>query len=83
MKTGYNLNDKFYFKWTELVNSIRKTWNKVLKEIQSDSSISVLIDHHFFKNNCILWLDKTNPKDIYSVITSSLRSFYTNTSNSF
>ena len=74
MKTSYNLNDKSYFKWREIVNSIPKTWNKVLKESQSDSSILALIDHHFLKNNCILRLNKTNSKEIYYIITSSLKS---------
>ena len=38
MKISYNLNDKSYFKWRQIVNSIPKTWKKVLKESQSDTS---------------------------------------------
>ena len=39
MKTSFNLNDKSRFKWRQIVNTIPKTWKKVLKESQSNSSI--------------------------------------------
>ena len=28
MKISYNLNDKSYFKWSLIVNSIPKTWKR-------------------------------------------------------
>ena len=67
MKISYNLSDKSYFKWRQIVNSIPKTWKKVLKENQSDSSNLVLLDH----NNCTLGIEKMNSKEIYSIIISS------------
>ena len=45
MKISYNHCDKSYFKWRQIVNSISKTWKKLLKENQSDSSNLVLLDH--------------------------------------
>ena len=58
MKISYNLSDKCYFKWRQIVNSIPKTWEKVLKEIHSDSSDLVLLDHQLLKNNRTLWIEK-------------------------
>ena len=43
MKIIYNLNDEFYFKWRQIVNLVPKTWKKVLKKSQSDSSNLVLL----------------------------------------
>lgn len=63
MKTNYNLNDLISNE-EKLPIQFQKTWNKNIKESQSDSHISVLIDHDFLKNNCILRLDKTNSKEI-------------------
>ena len=54
MKINYNLNDKSYFKWKQSADLIPKTWKKVLKESQSDSSNLVLLDHQLLKNNCTL-----------------------------
>ena len=31
IKISYNLNDKSYFRWRQIVNSILRTWKKVLK----------------------------------------------------
>ena len=71
MKISYNLSDKSYFKWRQIVNSIPKTWKKVLKENQSDSSNLVLLDHQLLKNNRTLGIEKMNSKEIYSIIISS------------
>ena len=71
MKITYNLSDKSYFKWRQIVNSIPKTWKKVLKENLSDSSNLVLLDHQLLKNNYTLKIKKMNSKEIYSIIISS------------
>ena len=36
-KVTYELSDKSYFKWRQIINSVSKTWKKILKENQSDS----------------------------------------------
>ena len=71
MKISYNHCDKSYFNWRQIVNSISKTWKKLLKENQSDSSNLVLLDHQLLKNNRTLGIEKMNPKEIYSIIMSS------------
>ena len=71
MKISQNLNDKSYFKWRQIVNSIPKTWIKVLKESQSDNSNLVLLDHQLLKNNRTLVIEKINSKEIYSIVISS------------
>ena len=60
-----------HFKWIQIVNSIPKTWKKVLEESQSDSSNLVLLDHKLLKNNRILGIEKINSKEIYSIIILS------------
>ena len=35
-KVTYELSDKSYFKWRQIINSVLKTWKKILKENQSD-----------------------------------------------
>ena len=45
----YELSNKSYFKWREIIDSVPKTWKKILKENQSDSSNLVLLDHQLLK----------------------------------
>ena len=59
-----------YFKWRQIINSVPKTWKKILKENQSDSSNLVLLDHQLLKNNRTLGIEKMNSKEIYSIIIS-------------
>ena len=62
IKISYNLKNKPYFKWRQIVNSIPKAWKKVIKESPSDGSNLVLLDHQLFKNNRILSIYKMNSK---------------------
>ena len=71
IKVTYELSDKSYFKWRQIINSVPKTWKKILKENQSDSSNLVLLDHQLLKNNRALGIEKMNSKEIYSIIISS------------
>ena len=71
MKTSCNLSDKSYFKWRKIINSVPKTWKKVLKENQSDSLNLVLLDNQLLKNNRTLGIEKINSKELYYIIISS------------
>ena len=71
MKICYNRSNKSYFKWRQIINSIPKTWKKVLNENESDGSNLVLVDHQLLRNNRTLGIEKTNSKEIYSVIMPS------------
>ena len=71
IKVTYELTDKSYFKWRQIINSIPKTWKKILKENQSDSSNLVLLDHQLLKNNRTLEIEKMNSNEIYSINMSS------------
>ena len=70
-KVTYELSDKSYFKRRQIINSVPKTWKKILKENQSDSSNLVLLDHQLLKNNRTLGIEKMNSKEIYSINISS------------
>ena len=71
IKVTYELSDKSYFKRRQIINSVPKTWKKILKENQSDSSNLVLLDHQLLKNNRTLGIEKMNSKEIYSINISS------------
>ena len=71
MKISDHLNGKSYLKSRQIVNSIPKTWKKVLKKIQNDRSNLVLLDHQLLKNNLTLSIDKINSKQTYPIIISS------------
>ena len=58
IKVTYQLSDKSYFKWKQIINSVSKTWKKILKENQSESSNLVLLDHQLLKNDCTLGTEK-------------------------
>ena len=60
-----------YFKWRQIINSVLKTWKKIMKENQGDSSNLVLFDHQLLKNNRTLRIEKLNSTEIYSIIISS------------
>ena len=58
-------------KWRKIVNSILKTWKKVLKESQSDSSNLVLLGHQLVKNNRILSINNMYYKEVHSIVILS------------
>ena len=58
-------------KWRKIVNSILKTWKKVLKESQSDSSNLVLLGHKLVKNNRILSISNMCYKEVHSIVILS------------
>ena len=58
IKITYELSDQSYFKWRQIINSIPKTWKKLLKENQSDSANLALLDLQLLKNNRTLGIKK-------------------------
>ena len=54
----YELSDKSYFTWRQIINSVPKSWKKTLKKNQSDSSNLELLFHQFLKNNRTLGIEK-------------------------
>ena len=58
-------------KWRKIINSILKTWKKVLKKSQSDSSNLVLLGHQLVKNNRILSINNMYYKEVHSIVILS------------
>ena len=58
IKITYELSNQSYFKWRQIINSIPKTWKKLLRENQSDSSNLALLDLQLLKNNRTLGIKK-------------------------
>ena len=75
IKVTYELSNKSYFKWRQIISSVPKTWKKILKENHSDSSNLVLLDHQLLKNKRtekMNGIEKMNSKEIYSIISSKV-----------
>ena len=71
IKVTYELSDKSYFKWRQIINSVFKTQKKIPKENQSNSSNLVLLDHQLVKNDRTLRIEKINTKKFYHHIIQS------------
>ena len=61
IKISYELSDK----WRQIINSVPKTWKKVLKENQSDRSNLVLLDQQLLKKNRTLGIEKMKKKNLF------------------
>ena len=70
IKISYEHSDKSYFKWRQIISSFPKTWKKLLKENQSDSSNLLLLDHQLLKNNRTLGIEKMNSLFYHHIIQS-------------
>ena len=68
----YNLDDKFYFQWMQLIHTIPLIWKQ--KKNDSGKNIEkndVVQDHYLIKNTRVIVLDKITVREIYSVLLLS------------
>ena len=52
---------------SKIINSVLKTWKKILEEKWDNSSKLVFHNHHLIKE-CISGADKLNSKELYSFV---------------
>ena len=67
MKYNYNLIEKSYFKWYQVVKSISNSWKKTLMNNRGNCRNFLYPNHHSIKNNSILAFNKLTPAELYSL----------------
>ena len=62
-KTKFNLCNKYYFKWIQIVKAIPTRWNQIID--QNDTEITITKDQHLLMLTRKIPLDKLSAKYIY------------------
>ena len=65
------LEQRLYFKWMQLVNSIPSNRKSHLKHSDTYSKNLILLDHHLVKSNSLFSIEKLGSRGLYWVINSS------------
>ena len=61
----YNRDEKYKFKWIQLVHAIPKSWKESLAFDNGNSNNLFINDHHLLKKHQISCLPKLNSKELY------------------
>ena len=72
LKHKFNLNNNFYFKWMQLINSIPQKWKNTIKNNRISENL-LFLNHHLIKCNILLSQKKLNSKELY--LTQLTRDF--------
>ena len=68
MFNDFQLTQKSYFKWFQLIRTIPKTWKLVVLNDKGKCKYHIInFNHHLIKNNQILAIQKLIPKELYSL----------------
>ena len=67
MKQEYNLHEKFYFRWLQVLHSIPKCWKQILLDDKGNCQNLIYLNHHLIKNNSIVAIEKLIPAELYSL----------------
>ena len=65
IKTQFNLSNKQYYFWIQLIKAIPKSWKEELRRSNRIPDALPVYDHHLIKKNQIYSLDKCNSKELY------------------
>ena len=72
LKNEFKLEQRLYFKWMQLVNTIPSNWKSNLKKhSDSYSQNLLLLDHHLAKSNSLFDIEKLEWRELYCIINSS------------
>ena len=72
LKNEYQLDNKSYFQWMQLIQAIPLLWKQKINDSEKNVEKSyVILDHHLIKNTRIIALDKLTAREIYSVLLLS------------
>ena len=71
-KREYNLHESSYFKWLQLVDSIRGRCKFIIRENYATNMI--IHNHHLIKGSRVITLDKLTSTKIYSILISKVQS---------
>ena len=70
IKTEYNLEEKMFYKWFQLLHAISNQRRRIIKTTSDSRTNIVYFDHHLLKNNRIVALEKLPSREIYSLMIS-------------
>ena len=65
IRLEYNLDEKYKFKWIQLIHAIPKSWKESLAFDNGNSNNLFILDHHLLKKHQISCLPKLNSKELY------------------
>ena len=67
MMTEFHLENKFHFKWYQILHAIPSSWKMTLRDDDGKCQNLIYLNHHLIKINHILALEKLIPKELYSL----------------
>ena len=70
-KNEFKLEQRLYFKWTQLVNAIPSNWKNSLKHSDTYSQNLIVLNHHLVKFNSLFSIEKLKSRELYCIINSS------------
>ena len=73
LKAEYELEQKFYFCWMQLINAIPKEWKKEINQANVNLDLNTIIEHHVIQKSRIVSLEKLNSREIYWHLIISLK----------
>ena len=65
--SDFQLTQKSYFKWVQLINAILRPWKLAVLNDKGNCK-NIYLNHHLIKNNQILAIEKLIPKELYSIV---------------
>ena len=67
LKNEFELEQRLYFKWMQLVNAIPSVWKNNLKHSNTNSQNLILVDHHLVKSNSLFSIEKLDSRELYCI----------------
>ena len=67
MLNDFQLIQKSYSKWFQLIHAIPESWKLVILNDKINCKNIIYLNHHLIKNNQILAIEKLIPKELYSL----------------
>ena len=71
LKKEFKLEQRLYFKWMQLVDTLSGNWKKNLKLSDTNSQNLILLYHHLVKFNSLFSIGKLESRELYCIINSS------------
>ena len=79
IRLEYNLDEKYKFKWIQLIHAIPKSWKESLAFDNGNSNNLFILDHHLLKKHQISCLPKLNSKELYLMQISLISKIFLTT----
>ena len=67
-KTEYDLHQKCYFQWVQLIDHIPEKWKFIIKKYNEVASNLITHYHHLIKGSRVITLRKLTSTEMYSIL---------------